>query len=486
MKTKLIKTPFGSRHLIYADYTASGKPYKKIEKFIKHNILPYYANTHSNAYCGKLMAKYIKLSKEQIKKSINCYDNDKIIFTGSGSSCAITHLIHLLNFKKEEKNIVIISEFEHNSNFLPWRHQPTQLEIIKILDNGLLDLNHMETVLKKYQSYDKKIIACSAGSNITGIKQEISKICILGHQYNFYVAFDYAAIGPYVKINMHNNQNINDYIDALYLSPHKFIGGPGTPGLLIINECLFLNECPYFPSGGTVRYTSSKNNIYSNNLEVRESGGTPNIVGCIKTGFVFKLKDKLQEYIINREHEIVCKIKQRLMKINNLILLNPDCHISIEQIPIYSFVIPKLHYNFVVVLLNDLFGIQSRGGVSCSGIYAEKLLHINKQYEKEIVDTIIGNNGTPNDYGWTRVTFHFTMPDYVIEYIIQSIEYISNYGHLFLKYYQYDKLLNIWSFSNFQETEVIYDYNYLDENIDVCFTENSAKLYLKDAYKMVI
>jgi hypothetical protein len=248
MKTKLIKTPFGSRHLIYADYTASGKPYKKIEKFIKHNILPYYANTHSNAYCGKLMAKYIKLSKEQIKKSINCYDNDKIIFTGSGSSCAITHLIHLLNFKKEEKNIVIISEFEHNSNFLPWRHQPTQLEIIKILDNGLLDLNHMETVLKKYQSYDKKIIACSAGSNITGIKQEISKICILGHQYNFYVEFDYAAIGPYVKINMHNNQNINDYIDALYLSPHKFIGGPGTPGLLIINECLFLNECPYFPS----------------------------------------------------------------------------------------------------------------------------------------------------------------------------------------------------------------------------------------------
>ena len=415
MITTFIDCPFGKRAIIWADYTASGRPYKKIEKFIKYNVLQYYANVHSNAYCGKLMAKYISQSKEQIKKSVNASESDKIIFTGSGTSCAITHFIHLLNLTSDKNNIIIISEFEHNSNFLPWRHAPAKLEIIKSLENGLLDLSELENKLKEYQNYDNKIISCSAGSNITGIKQDISKISVLGHKYGFIVGFDYAAVGPYVKINMHND-NKYDYIDALYLSPHKFLGGPGTPGLLIANEKIFKNEHPYYPSGGTVRFTSKKCNVYANNLETKESGGTPNIIGCIKTGLVFQLKDKMQTLITLREHQITCQIKKKLKEIKSLHLLNPDCDKLIEQIPIFSFIIPNLHYNFVVALLNDLFGIQTRGGVSCSGIYAEKLLHIGKTYEQKILNTIISNKGVPQEYGWIRVTFHFTMPDYVNNY----------------------------------------------------------------------
>ena len=484
-KTRIINTPYGKKHIIYADYFASGKPYYKIEKFIKYNILPYYANVHSNAYCGKLMATYIKASKEQIKKSINCKDSDKIIFTGSGSSCAITHFIHLLDFKKEHKNVVIISEFEHNSNFLPWRHEPIDLQIVKILDNGLIDLDDLKRILHKYKNYDKKIIACSAGSNITGIIQEISKICILGHQYNFKVAFDYAAVGPYVRINMHQLSNEFDYIDAIFLSPHKFLGGPGTPGLLVANKCIFMNECPYYPSGGTVRYTSKSKNIYSNNLEVRESGGTPNIIGCIKMGFIFQLKDKLQEYIIKREKEIVCKIKQELKKINNIILLNPDCDPNITQIPIYSFVVHKLHYNFVVALLNDLFGIQSRGGVSCSGIYAEQLLEITKKDEQDIINTIIHDEGVPQEYGWIRITFHYTMTDYTIDYIIKAIDFVANYGHLFLNQYKYDKNANIWTHLTFKNDDIIYDYNYINPSKNVIFTKENALQYLIYAYNLI-
>jgi len=484
-KTRIINTPFGKRHIIYADYTASGQSYPKIEKFIKHNILPYYANTHSNAYCGKLMAKYIKASKQQIKQSINCNDTDKIIFTGTGTSCAITHFIHLLNLKKEDKNIVVISEFEHNSNFLPWRHEPVDLQIVKNLDNGLIDLNDLEQILDKHKSYDKKIIACSAGSNITGIIQNTSAISILGHKYGFKVAFDYAAVGPYVKINMHKLSNKYDYIDAIYLSPHKFLGGIGTPGLLVANECIFLNDCPYFPSGGTVKYTSKSQNIYSNNLEVRESGGTPNIIGCIKTGFVFQLKDKLQEYIIKREKEIVCKIKQKFKQINNIVLLNPDCDPNISQIPIYSFVVHKLHYNFVVALLNDLFGIQSRGGVSCSGIYAEQLLELNKKDEQYIINTIVYNEGMPQEYGWIRVTFHYTMTDDIIDYIIKAIDIVANYGHLFLNLYQYDKHANIWTNSHFKDKNVIYNYNIIDYKNNVVFTKDDGSKYITDAYNII-
>jgi selenocysteine lyase/cysteine desulfurase len=483
--TKIIETPYGKRHIIYADFTASGKPYYKIEKFIKHNILPYYANTHSNAYCGKLMLKYIKASKNQIIKSLNCNETDKIIFTGSGTSCAITHFIHLLNLEKGKKNIVIISEFEHNSNFLPWRHEHIELQIVKNLQNGLIDLDNLELILNKYKNYDKKIIACSAGSNITGIIQNISAISILGHKYGFKVAFDFAAVGPYIHINMHKLSNEYDYIDAIYLSPHKFLGGPGTPGLLVANECIFLNDCPYYPSGGTVRYTSKSKNIYSNNLEVRESGGTPNIIGCIKIGFVFQLKDKLQEFIIKRDKEIVCKIKQKLNKINNIILLNPDCESNISQIPIYSFVIKKLHYNFVVALLNDLFGIQSRGGVSCSGIYAEQLLEITKQDEQNIINTILQNEGVPNDYGWVRITFHYTMSDLIIQYIINAIEFIANYGHLFINQYLYDKNTNIWNHRFFKENDIIYDYNNINKEQNSIFKENNAIEYINYAYKLI-
>jgi selenocysteine lyase/cysteine desulfurase len=490
-----IDTPYGKRKLVYADYTASGLLFKPIEVFIQNNIYPYYANTHSNAFNGRLMLHYINLSKKIIKKSVNANENDIILFTGNGCSAAITHLIHILNIKKDNKKYVFyVTSFEHNSNFLPWKKlvdtfNNCTIEIINTLENGLIDIKQFTDKLKKYDNTTTKIVSFSAGSNINGIIQNTSEISIIAHKYNAFVFFDYAATGPYVDINMHKKNNNGDYIDAIFISPHKFLGGPGSPGLLIVNNKISNNKYPFYPSGGTVRYCSNKY-VYYSNLETRESGGTPNIIGCIKIGLVFKLKNKLQKFIHLREKKIVPYVIKKLLNINNLKLLNPISNLDkIKQIPVFSFMINKLHYNFVVVLLNDLFGIQSRGGVSCSGIYAKELLKINEKYEKKLISTILNGEGVPNDYGWCRITFHYTMPPYVIKYIIKCINFIANHGEKFINQYVYDKDKNIWYNKNknynFEKFNLDITLNSKFEPCDCIISENECKEYIKNAYKII-
>lgn len=469
-----IITPFGKRYITYADYTASGQPFKLIEHFIENEIYPYYANTHSNAYCGQLMSKYIQLSKDEIRDCIHATPKDMVIFTGHGCSTAITHFIHILDIYKPPKEsgikqcpkaIVFITDFEHNSNFLPWKYAPVDLEIVNTSSNGLIDINYLINLLKKYSKRPRKIISFSAGSNITGVIQDVKLIAFIAHQFNCIVSFDYAAVGPYVPIDLHpaiSPEYIKDVLqkysldrkvifedasmNAIFVSPHKFLGGPGTPGILIAHESLFNNPCPFYPSGGTVRFASQETNIFISNYETKESGGTPNIVGAIRCGLVFFLKQFLINYIQKKEHDMVPYIQQYLHDTPNLHLILPKVSPQPPQIPIFSFIIPQLHYNFVVVLLNDLFGIQTRGGVSCSGIYAEKVLHITKKYRTEIIDSILKNKGVPKSYGWCRTTFHYTMSQTTIEYILKCIRFVSINGSLFVPLYRYDPSHNNWHF----------------------------------------
>jgi selenocysteine lyase/cysteine desulfurase len=446
----LIDTPFGKRHVIYADFTASGQPAKIIEDFLQKEIYPYYANTHSNAYCGRLMAHYIEKSKHDIRNCIGAKKSDMIIYTGYGSSTAITHFIHLLDiFNKKEKPVVFLTDFEHNSNFLPWKYVPVELEIVSTHDTGLININHFKELLNKHKHKSNKIVSFSAGSNITGIIQNTSEISILSHKYGCIVSFDYAAVGPYVKIDLHKQDDSGDYIDAIFISPHKFFGGPGTPGILVCNDKLFINKCPFYPSGGTVRFCSSDVVIFSENHETRESGGTPHIIGCIRAGLTFKLKEKIFDYMINKEEVMVPYIRNFLNKIKNVYLLVPNCQEdpNIKQVPIFPFIIPHFHYNYIVVLLNDLFGIQTRGGVACSGIYAEKILHLTKKHQKKIISSILKNGSVPSEYGWIRVTFHYTMSFEVINYILNAIKFVAKYGLLFLPFYNYVPKKNLWEFS---------------------------------------
>lgn len=439
-----VQTPFGKKYIINADATASGYPNKNIEKIIQTRIMPYYSNTHSNAYSGRLMSHYIDQSKDIIRKSVNANKSDQVIFTGNGCSGAITHIIHAMNLRNQtpEKAVVFISNAEHHSNHLPWTHIPVTLVYIPLLENGLIDTNKLNEKLGQYKDYPTKIASFIATSNVTGVHQNVDQISQLIHKYGGLIFWDYAASAPYIPINMHKGDQQGYYFDAIFISTHKFFGGPGCAGLLVANQELFKNNVPFCPGGGTVRFVCPTFQTYTSNIEVKETGGTPNIIGSIKTGLVFDFKKRYQGFITEREKALVPYVQDQLSRIPNLKLLNPVQNLNRQ--PIFVFMIDKLHYNYIVVLLNDLFGIQTRGGISCCSLLAQSLLNIDQEGQRKIYQQIVSDNGVPPNYGWCRVTFHYSMPDFIINYILYAINFVAQNGMLFKKIYKYYPQKNNW------------------------------------------
>lgn len=472
----LFETPFGKKYLIHADSTASGQPHRHVEKYIQKQLLPLYNNTHSNAYSGQLMSHYIDESKKLIHKLLNIDKNYAIVFTGNGCTGAINHFVHCLgicnyhrhDFYEGKKIVIFNSVLEHHSNMLPWYHlENCDYEIINITCDGLIDLTHLEQKLKEYSSKDYQIF-CSftACSNVTGVIQEVEKISKLVHLFGGIIFFDYACSAPYVNINMQINMSNGNYIDAIYFSPHKFMGGTQTPGVLIAKRCLFKNDEPFYKGGGTTRFVCSKFCKYSDEIEIRETGGTPNILGCIKVGLTLQLKEGYKNLIEKREIEIVNKVKPELATIPNLILLNPKN--NKHQLPIFSFMVKDVHYNLIVVLLNDLFGIQTRGGISCCSFYAQHLLNMCDKDKETTFEQIVSGHGVPQKYGWCRVSFHYSMPDYIVDYIIMAIKYVADVAKLLEPLYDYDEIKNNWIMKGFKspiESEKINLFSSVDGDI---------------------
>lgn len=450
----MIKTPFGNKNIIYADFAGSGRIDNKIEEYMNKNIVPYYSNTHSNSYCGRLMTFYIKQSKKAIRKSVNGNKDDMIIFTGNGCTGAVNHLIHILDLKMKTDpvTVIFVSIAEHHSNYLPWSHVPVKFETILIdKETGYIDMKMLEEKLILYKN-NPKICSFTAGSNVTGVNQKVYDIASLVHRYDGLIFFDFAATAPYVQINMNHSEG---YFDAIYISTHKFVGGPGCPGILIAKKDLFINNVPYYPGGGTVFFVCHRYIKYNRNPETKESGGTPNILGSIKAGLVFQQKDKKLDKIVSRNQEINSKVYLRLKNTKNLILLNHQP--NNDNVPIYSFKIKELHYNYIVVLLNDLYGIQSRGGIACCSLYAQFLLNVHSEKQDDICRNILDESEYPSDYGWCRITFHYTMTDEIIEIILQAIEYVAMNGHKLLPRYSFDKESNQWMYKGFKYTHPIYE-----------------------------
>jgi selenocysteine lyase/cysteine desulfurase len=461
----MFRTPFGKKHLIHADSTASGQSHQQVEKYIHDEILPKYNNTHSNAYSGQLMSHYITESKNEIRRSVGLDPDDKdyvVIFTGNGCTGAINHFIHCLGLCKEhkvvdehKKVVIMISKLEHHSNLLPWYEIDNAImEVIDVTcDTGVIDVNDLENKLKTYGTYSdisEYDIYCSfsACSNVTGVIQPVHQIAKLVHQYGGVVFFDYACSAPYVNINVCQNSDEGDYMDGIYFSPHKFIGGTQTAGVLIAHRRMFRNEKPFYKGGGTIRFVCNDYCRYSDDIETRESGGTPNIVGCIKVGIVVQLKRAYIDLICSRERELVKRVKRELLNTSNLKLLNP--HKNDEQLPIFSLMIENVHYNLVVVLLNDLFGIQTRGGISCCSFYAQHILKMDETDKKTTFDQIVSGHGVPNKYGWCRVSFHYSMPDYIVTYIIRAIQFVAESAKLLKPLYVYDEVKNNWYMKDYQ------------------------------------
>jgi len=453
----LIEGPFGKRYLTYADYIASGQPLRFIEEFIDNKVRPTYANTHTeSSFTGRQSGHFREEARALIKKSVNASEKDILIFTGSGSTGAIDLLNRKLQQFYQDKAIkptIFIGPYEHHSNILPWREGDFELVEIGMTEQGSIDLQHLERELNERHGKKPLIGSFSAASNVTGIISPVAEIVALLKKYDALSFWDYAGGAPYMPIDM--NPTDEHGKDALFISTHKLIGGPGSPGILIVKKDLFEKGLPVVTGGGTVHFVTKSQQRYFEDLETREEGGTPAIIESIRAGLAFQLKDKVgSKTIEEREEHFIRRAIKRLESNKNIYILGDT---SAKRLGFLAFHIRYkgrfLHHNFVVALLNDLFGIQSRGGCSCAGPYGHDLLQLNDEKSCEyMVELSTGNVGIKP--GWVRLNFNYFIPEDEFEYLLSSIEWISEHGWKLMTEYVFDDRVGIWKYKHTHEVQL--------------------------------
>ena len=434
------ETPYGTKKMIYADWAATGRLYAPIEEKLKNEFGPYVGNTHTETTTtGTSMTIAYHLAHDIIKKHVNTNSDDAIITSGSGMTGVTNKFQRILGLKVpgkldafvkvpvELRPIVFITHMEHHSNHTSWLETIADVEIIEPNQEGLVDTNHLEELLEKYKYRKSKIAAVTACSNVTGIQTPYHQIARLMHENGGLCFVDFACSAPYVKINMHPEDPL-EKLDAIYFSPHKFLGGPGSPGVLVFNAKLYFSKVPDDPGGGTVKWTNPWGELsYIDDIEAREDGGTPAFLQTIKAALCIKLKEKMgTENMLNREKEILPLLFRDLKQIDKLHILAGNIE---DRLGVLSFYIDGLHYNLGVRLLNDRFGIQTRGGCSCAGTYGHYLLNISKDHSKQITDKInVGDLSAKP--GWIRLSIHPIMTDSEINLILFALkELVKNFTH---------------------------------------------------------
>ena len=468
----VIETPFGNKPLIYADYTASGRSLGMIEDYIRAEVLPFYANTHSeSSFCGARMTYLRDRGRHVIKEAVRGREHDRVIFCGSGATAGIAKWIELLELKQRttanvrERPLVLIGEYEHHSNDLPWRELEVELQVIGLDDHGMLDQAQIEAILSSSATGRQVIGSFSAASNVTGIKSDIERITRLLNRYGALSCWDYAAAAPYVQIDM----SCGGGIDAVCFSPHKFIGGPGTPGVLVVNSTAITRQKPTMPGGGTVQFVSGNRHVYSDDLVRREEAGTPDIVGSIRAGLAVELQQNVGVTNIEQlEHALTKRALDRLGGHSNIHVLG---NLDADRLSIVSFQIGHgdvaLHYSLVVAMLNDLFGIQARGGCSCAGRYAHNLLDIDEAESRKI-EADIEEGSVFSKPGWVRVNFNYFIEEAAFEYILKAIELIASHGEKLKQQYNYDESSGVFVYQGKTVSS--------GNNISRCFLDGALPL----------
>jgi len=477
-----VTTPFGERLMVYADYTASGRCLWFVERYIQ-NLQRIYANTHTeDDISGRSMTHLLDQAEQAIKDSVNAGPQGRIICVGSGATGAIDKLQQIIGvalppatrqnltrmltdllgeaadarfaeYLRERQPVVFVGPYEHHSNEISWRHGLATVIEVNLAPDGGIDLAHLEALLQDPRFRNRmRIGSFSAASNVTGMRTPVHEIAALLHAHDALACFDYAASAPYVEIDM--NPEPGRYagdasLDAVFISPHKFLGGPGSSGVLVFNERIYHRELPPSVSaGGTVDYVGPDGEDFIADIEEREKAGTPGVLQILKAGLAFQVKDAIGVATIEaREHELVARTFAHWRDDPRIeILGNPD---PARRIAIVSFNIrdPQgkyLHPKFVTTLLNDLFGIQSRAGCSCAGPYGHRLLAIDHDTSERYRDWIHkGFCGIKP--GWCRVSLHYAMDDIEVEYILAAIDFVAAHGHRFLPLYTFDMHSGAWT-----------------------------------------
>jgi selenocysteine lyase/cysteine desulfurase len=459
-------SPYGEKKIIYADWIASGRLYHPIEKVMSEVFGPFVGNTHSEAsITGTSMTLAYHHSHDIIKKHVNANPDDVIITAGSGMTGMVNKFQRILGLKVAEqlrdffslpgeaRPVVFITHMEHHSNHTSWLETIADVVVINPTEEGLVNLDDLEAQLKKYNDRKLKIGAFTSCSNVTGIHTPYHEMAKLMHEHNGYCFVDFACSAPYEKIDM-NPADPMKKLDAIFFSPHKFLGGPGSAGVLIFDSKLYKNRVPDDPGGGTVDWTNPwGGHKFVSSIEAREDGGTPAFLQSIRASLCIKLKEDMGvENILRREQHLVKIVFDGLRKIPGLHILADNIE---ERLGAISFYIDGVHYNLIVKILNDRYGVQVRGGCSCAGTYGHYLLHVTEQMSKQITDKI-DHGDLSEKPGWVRMSIHPTMTDKEIYNIIDAVREIVENIDEWKVDYEYDIHKNEFFHRSGNENENVY------------------------------
>ncbi len=458
-----ITTPFGKKRIVYADWIASGRLYEPVEKKLCYEIGPLVGNTHSeSSETGVSMTLAYHYAHERIKKHVNASKDDVIITAGSGMTAVINKLQRILGLKipeqareycnipieqgaycksipENDRPVVFITHLEHHSNHTSWLETIADVVVLEPDSKMRVNPDSLRKALEKYKNRKIKIGSFSACSNVTGIQPPVYELAKIIHQNQGYCFVDFAASAPYVKIDMHPDDP-QARLDAVFFSPHKFLGGPGSSGVLVFNKELYKNRIPDHPGGGTVSWTNRWNQYsYLEDVEAREDGGTPGFLQAMRTAMAIELKEQMGcENIYEREKELIHLVFEEMKKIDRLHILAEDFK---DRIGVFSFYADGIHHNLITKLLNDRYGIQVRGGCSCAGTYGHFLLHVDIIHSKQITKRIDEGDLSLKP-GWVRVSIHPTMTNHEVKYITTAIKEVIENIDNWRNDYQYSPFTN--------------------------------------------